>query len=61
MTCHCEQCSDDPDYTYTDEWRHECELRWMSTQPKPEEYLQAVLQARGGDAYLRLLAGWVRE
>jgi hypothetical protein len=29
MKCRCEQCSDDPLYTYSESWRHETEVKMI--------------------------------
>lgn len=54
--CRCEQCSDDPDYTYTDDWRHECEARMVALMDAERRtaYLEGVKEKRGADAHQRI-------
>ena len=53
MTCKCEQCSNDPDPTYTEEFRHKMEVEFVSEQSGIwiKNYLEKIKEKRGFDAY----------
>ena len=56
MTCKCEQCSNDPDPTYTEEFRHKMEVEFVSEQSGIwiKNYLEKIKEKRGFDAYKKL-------
>jgi hypothetical protein len=55
--CACESCRpDDPAPTYTERFRHECEVRYISLLDDPREYLAGVVKTRGVTAQQRLIA-----
>lgn len=58
VVCLCEMCRpDDPGRTYTEAFRHECEVRYVVGLPSNErraEYLEKVFEKRGRKAYKRL-------
>lgn len=56
MTCYCEQCSENPKPTYSEEYRHECEVRHVAKQKVPwiREHLGKVKEKRCEAEYHRL-------
>ncbi len=56
MKCQCIDCSDNPHNNYSEQYRHECEVReiakWQGMQIK--EYLYGVEVNRGHAAYKKL-------
>lgn len=60
--CRCESCTDDPAPTYTERYRHECEVQEVASMPSNEarrEYLALVEKKRGINAATRLReAAW---
>lgn len=61
MPCQCPACSPDPAPTYTEQYRHECEVRMVSAMPTRERriaYLlgpKGVKEQRGQDAARRII------
>lgn len=58
MPCHCVDCSDTQEKTYTDEHRHECEVREVmrrfGTKEQIKAYLEGIEKVRGFEAMQRL-------
>lgn len=56
MTCKCDQCSKDPDHTWCESFRHECEVNHVSSQSGIwiKNYLEKIKEKRGFDAYRKL-------
>lgn len=56
MKCQCIDCSDNPSNTYSEQYRHECEVREIAKKPGREikEYLSGVEIKRGYAAYKKL-------
>lgn len=55
--CLCELCSPLPAKTYTEAWRHECEVRYvvaLGTNAERKSYLALVNERRGTEAAARL-------
>ena len=65
MTCHCVDCSESPEKTYTDQYRHECEVREImrrfGTKEQIKSYLEGIEQKRGFDAMQRLRMDLLKE
>lgn len=62
MKCLCPRCTDDPAYTYTEEFRLLCEVREVArikTQKGLEEYLKKVEEKRGPEGLKRLRDGLI--
>lgn len=51
MTCQCAQCSKDPPETYSEQYRHECEIREImrrfGTKDQIKVYLEGIEKKRG--------------
>lgn len=58
MTCLCPQCTDHPAPTYTEEFRRECEARYLLTmrRDRREKYYRDVSLRRGLPASRQLVA-----
>lgn len=56
MPCHCEQCSSDPKPTYTEAYRHQNEVDYVSQQDGEwiKEFLDGVEKKRGVAARIKL-------
>lgn len=56
MKCHCKDCSPDPLQTYSEQFKHESEVRYVSKQNGAwiKEFLEGVEKKRGFDARDRL-------
>lgn len=56
MKCRGDQCSEDPLYTYSEEFRHETEVRFVAQQSGAwiKEFLGGVEKKRGSAARDRL-------
>lgn len=56
MPCQCEQCTDKPGETYTEQFRHRCEVDFVAKQSGSwiKEFLEGVKLKRGYDAYKKL-------
>lgn len=59
MTCKCSQCYKDPPETYSEQYRHECEIREImrrfGTKEQIKAYLESPLtQKRGASAVDKL-------
>lgn len=54
MKCLCPMCTPTPAPTYTEEFSHQCEVRYVQSLSEPyrSNYLAMVLEARGPDAKL---------
>lgn len=52
--CLCEMCTPNPAFTYTEEYRHQCEVRYVLrlAEERRAEYLALVLEERGPNARL---------
>lgn len=57
MPCYCPACSKDPRPTYTEEWRHACEVRDVESMTAAQRgrYLDLVKSARGPEAMARIM------
>lgn len=56
MPCHCEQCDDQSGETYTEKFRHRCEVNYVASKSGAwiKEFLDGVKEKRGFDAYKKL-------
>ena len=56
MPCHCEQCTDQPGETCTENHRHKCEVNYVAKQSGAwiKEFLEGVKEKRGSDAYRKV-------
>ena len=56
MTCKCEQCSKDPDPTYTENFRHLKEVEFVSEHEGIwiKNYLEKIKEKRGFESYKKL-------
>jgi hypothetical protein len=56
VTCKCEQCSKDPDPTYTENFRHLKEVEFVSEKEGIwiKNYLEKIKEKRGFDGYKKL-------
>lgn len=56
MTCHCPQCSKEPQPTYTEEFRHIKEVEFVAKHSGAwiKNYLDGILKERGAAEYHRL-------
>jgi len=57
--CRCPNCSDAPLPTYTERYRHKCEVRYVAGLPKKEDrsrYLRHVALKRGAAAAQQIIA-----
>lgn len=61
--CLCPQCTTTPAFTYTEEYRMQCEARAVLRRRKPRRqwYLGEVQKARGQDAAVALLVEMMRQ
>lgn len=60
LACRCEQCTATPGPTYTEAFRHECEVRHvarMASKSARKAYLSGVAVQRGWEAVERIIAG----
>ena len=56
MTCKCSQCTETPDETYTEQHRHECEVREIAKHDGEwiKNYLDGIEKQRCVSARIRL-------
>lgn len=61
--CLCEMCTDTPAPTYTEQFRHECEVRWVASMPleRAVNYLVGVIKKRSEQAGERILRDLPRK
>lgn len=45
VTCQCSQCSKDPPETYSEKYRHECEIREIMRRFGTKEQIKAYLES----------------
>lgn len=57
MPCYCPNCSSEPQPTYTEAWRHACEVRDVASmsQAARARYLDLVRDNRGPEAMARIM------
>ncbi len=58
MPCYCPLCTTEPRPTYTEAWRHACEVRDVEsmTQAQRSRYLDLVHSQRSPEAMARIMA-----
>lgn len=65
MKCLCSGCSKTPTHTYTDQFRHEAEvretMRRFGTKEQIKAYLEGIEKKRGVDAMQRLRIDLLKE
>lgn len=65
VTCQCQQCCETPDKYYTDQYRHEAEVREVmrrfETKEQIKSYLFGVEKQRGFEAMQRLRMDLLKE
>jgi hypothetical protein len=58
MKCSCEQCGEDKKYSWSQQYRHECEvkeiMRRFGTKEQIKAYLEKIKEKRGFDSYKKL-------
>lgn len=55
--CRCDQCAAEPAPTWTEQWRHECEVRHVArlTVEERRSYINDVAASRGTERAIRLM------